>query len=286
MAETKTQDATTFETALPRIDSSIVMVDSATASRWLERNIKNRPIRQITVARYRTDMEAGRWTMAGDPIRFDTEGNLLDGQHRLTALAELDVTLPLLVIRGLAAESQAVMDQGTRRTPGDQLALRGVKNASNVAAAVKQYLIWREGLLFRDTKVTQGAITTPRIEEWVESHPGAVDAYQQVCNLVRQNDAPPSIAGAAAIAFSQIDSEACQEFFRLLARGAGQEGHPIVALDKRLQRNRREGLKMPNRDYLSLFILSWNAWRDGRQMAKFQRPRGGRWSEDNFPEPR
>lgn len=58
-----------------------------------------------------------------------------------------------------------------------------------------------------------------------------------------------------------------------------------VTLDKRLQRMRREGLKMPERDYLALFILAWNAWRDGKQMSKFQRPRGGRWSEANFPEP-
>lgn len=275
-----------LDMASPRIDHKVIMVDAALAARWLTRNTRNRKVRAAVVQRYRTDMEHGRWTFAGDPIRFDTDGNLQDGQHRLTALSELpDVTIPMLVVRGLPTAAQGVMDQGSRRTPGDQLALKGVKDANAVAAAVKQYLIWTEGMLFRDNKVVTGSVTTPRIEEWVDSNPALQENLQQIIGLTKQNDAPPSVAAAAALGFMQIDAADTVEFFTLLARGAGTQGHPIVTLDKRLQRQRREGLKMPHRDYLALFILAWNAWRDGKQMSKFQRPRGGRWSEDNFPEP-
>lgn len=269
-----------------RVTHSVIPVDASIAARWLTRNTKNRSIRQQVVQRYRTDMAEGRWSFAGDPIRFDMHGNLIDGQHRLTALADLDdVTIPMLVIRGLPPEMQAVMDQGARRTPGDQLGMKGIKHANLIGAGVKQYLIWTEGYLFRDTKVTQGQITTPAIEEWVDSHPVLSQQIQDFASIVRQNDAPPSVAVAAALRFMQIDRDATEEFFTLLARGAGTEGHPILTLDKRLQRQRRQGLKMSHRDYLSLFILAWNAWREGRQMAKFQRPRGGYWDEDNFPEP-
>lgn len=271
----------------PRVDVKVIMTDAPMAQRWLTKNTRNRKMRTTTVQRYRSDMEGGRWTFAADPIRFDADGSLIDGQHRLAALAETEgITLPMLVVRGLPEDAQSVMDQGTRRTPGDQLALKGVKDANAVAAAVKQYLIWREGLLFRDNKVVQATITTPRIEEWVDANPVPLANFQQIIGLTKQNDAPPSIAGAAAIRFMELDAASAVEFFTLLARGAGTEGHPIVTLDKRLQRNRREGLKMTGRDYLSLFILAWNAWRDDRQMAKFQRPRGGSWNEDNFPEPR
>lgn len=276
-----------LDLASPRVDVKVIMTDAPMAKRWLTKNTRNRKMRTTTVQRYRSDMEGGRWTFAADPIRFDADGSLIDGQHRLAALAETEgITLPMLVVRGLPEDAQSVMDQGARRTPGDQLALKGVKDANAVAAAVKQYLIWREGLLFRDNKVVQATITTPRIEEWVDANPVPLANFQQIIGLTKQNDAPPSIAGAAAIRFMQVDAASAVEFFTLLARGAGTEGHPIVTLDKRLQRNRREGLKMTGRDYLSLFILAWNAWRDGRQMAKFQRPRGGSWNEDNFPEPR
>lgn len=269
-----------------KVTHTVIPVDAPTAKRWLTHNKKNRRIRQAVVQRYRTDMAEGRWSFAGDPIRFDMFDNLIDGQHRLTALSELpDVTIPMLVIRGLPPEMQAVMDQGARRTPGDQLGIKGVKHANLIGAGVKQYLIWTEGYMFRDNKVVTGAITTPSIEEWVDSHPVTLQRVQALAHLVKQNDAPPSVALAAAIRFSEIDPDGAVEFFTLLSRGAGGEGHPITTLDKRLQRNRRNGLKMPYRDYLALFIIAWNAWRDGRQMAKFQRPRGGSFDENTFPEP-
>lgn len=281
-------DTTTLATemASTKISHSVVMVDAETAIRWLARNKKNRSVRQGAVARYRSDMADGRWTFTGDPIRFDTEGNLIDGQHRLTALSELEgATIPMLVIRGIPAAAQGSMDQGIKRTPGDQLGLLGYRDSNRIAAAVKQFIIWEEGYLFRDRKVV-GHVTAPRITEWVQEHPADVEFLYKIGNIARQNDAPPSVAGAAAIAFARVDSTDAVEFFTLLARGAGTAGHPIVTLDKRLQRTRREGLKMTDRDFLALFIVAWNAWRDGRQMTKFQRPRGGRWSEDNFPEPR
>ena len=101
-----------------KITQSIVMVDQAMAKRWLERNVKNRAPRQRAVASYRNDMAAGRWMMAGDPIRFNIDGDLVDGQHRLLALADLpDVTLPFTVVRGLPREAQSYMDQGIKRAP-------------------------------------------------------------------------------------------------------------------------------------------------------------------------
>jgi len=280
-------DAAEIDVVSPKIQHAIVMVDSATAKRWLDRNTQNRTIRQGVVARYRSDMSEGRWSFAGDPIRFDVDGRMLDGQHRLTALSELnDVTVPMLVVRGLPSEAQDVMDQGSRRTPGDQLSLRSTKDANHVAATIKQYLLWQEGYLFRDAKAGKSAITTTRVVEFADNNKGAVAAIQKLASVSKQNDAPPSVAGAAALAFAQINIDQAQEFFTLLARGAGTQGHPIVTLDKTLQRFRREGRRYQPRDYLALFIIAWNRWRDGQQMTKFQRPRGGRWTEETFPEPR
>jgi len=268
-----------------KITHAIVMVTGEMAERWLESNTHNRKVRQRTVVKYRADMEAGLWAMAADPIRFDRRGVLLDGQHRLLALSELPdvITIPFLVVRGLPPESQGVMDQGSKRTAADNLGLNGIKNSAAIASSVKRLLIWRDGVMFRDTKLHQ--ISSPRIEAWAMENTGSVEFVNSVWTVVRQNDAPPSVSGAAAFAFADIDPDACERFFTLLARGAGGEGHPITTLDKRLQRMRRDGLKMPDRDYLALFILAWNAWRAGRQMSKFQRPRGGRWSEENFPVP-
>lgn len=266
-----------------RVTHSIVTISPETARRWLEHNKKNRIIAAATVGRYKTDMQQGLWQFAADPIRFDVNGHLIDGQHRLTAQAEANVTLPWLVIRGLPVDSQSVMDQGRKRTPGQQLELQGVKNASYVAAGVKVIMQWEQGLLFRDNAIS-ARLTAPKITEYVETHASDIEAAQEQYTKIRSIDAPPSVTFAFFVAAHRTDAEDGKTFIDQLYSQVGMsEGHPIYTLDRRLRRIRKEGIKTSNRDYLAFLILAWNAWRDGRRMTKFQRPDGGSWSAENFP---
>ena len=150
---------------------------------------------------------------------------------------------------------------------------------------MKQFLIYDLDLVFRDAKLSN-AITSPQIEEWVDQHGQEVEFLTSILNLTRQNDAPPSVAAAAALIFARIDPQDALSFFTLLAQGAGTAGNPIVTLDKKLQRWRRENRKYPSREYLAMFFVAWNYWRAGKTTTNFLRPTGGRWTEDNFPEPR
>ncbi|NUN01320.1 MAG: hypothetical protein HUU41_09415 [Bryobacteraceae bacterium] len=63
-----------------------MLITPELARQWLERNVRNRPISENTVIAYGLDMLEGRWQYDGAPIRFDTDGNLIDGQHRLSRL--------------------------------------------------------------------------------------------------------------------------------------------------------------------------------------------------------
>lgn len=278
--------ATEFPLAVDRITSSTVMVTPDMAKRWLEHNKKNRTISPTVVAKYSNDMKSGLWTFAADPVRFDIDGHLIDGQHRLTALSESGVTIPMLVIRGLHPDAQLVMDQGRKRTSGQQLGLYGIKNSSNVAASVKFLIMWELGYLFRDNKIAQ-SITTPVIVEYVETHAADIEFFQKNIRRITQVDVPPSISGAFFIMANRIDPAGAAEFLSQVYSMTGMsEGHPILTLDRRLRKIRRESLNTPYRDYLAFLILAWNAWRDGRRMTKFQRPWGGSWSVENFPEMR
>lgn len=271
----------------PKITHTMILVSSETAKRWLEKNTRNRPLSPVAVDRYRRDMAEGRWAYTGDPIRFSTDGTLLDGQHRLQALSKCPgLSLPLAVIRGLPAGSQMFMDQGRKRPAGQQLHIKGVKNASNIAAATRIYLIWQQGYLFKNTSTAQAIITTSSIEQWVDANTKLIDQISPLISTLRANDAPPAVAVAAAFRFAEIDVDYMSSFFTSLAKGGTPVGHPINTLDKRLTRIRRENLKMSNRDYLAFIIQAWNAARQGKRLTKFQRPFGGSWNADSFPEPK
>lgn len=273
------------KTTVATPDVELVHVNPALAREWLTRNHRNRTVSELTVNRYLNDMVAGRWQYAADPIRFDIAGNLLDGQHRLTALARVadpDLTVPMLVVRNLPTDTQLIMDQGKRRTPGDQLSLLGVRDSNVVAAGIRLIIAHETGAMFRDSHVKQVATTNAHMEAWYAAHTDLVSAASEIRSL-KASDAPPSVAFCAAMLFiPAMGTEATQEFFRLLSVGAG-EGHPINALDKRLQRIRRERLKVTPRDHLALFIQAANAWREGRKVAKFQKPRGAKWTVESFP---
>ena len=268
------------------ITTAIVTWGPAEAADALATMTRNRRLSPTKVKQYRNDMLAGRWQFAGESVQFDEEGHLLNGQHRLKALASLEgtaVRLQFLVVRGLPAESQMVMDQVRARQAGQQLQMREVRDANTVAAGVRLWLAYDTGLMFRDAKLAQETITTAYIEEWVLGHLDIVEALYQFLRDIKATDAPGSVAYAAALTFWQRNPAATAEFFRTFAKGAAGESSPITVLDKRLQRHRREGLKISNRDVLGLYVQAWNAWRRGQSLTKFQRPRGGHWTETTFP---
>jgi hypothetical protein len=262
------------------------------ARKWLEKNTRNRPISEAQVYRFAEDMMAGRWQYNGEAIKWSTLNELLDGQHRLLGLSLLDdsVSIPFLVVTGLPTASQSTMDQGRTRTAGDQLNIDKItdKTDSRVfAGAVRVYLVWQRGALFGDA--TKNRIGNPEVIAWAKGHPAEVAMMHDIINegIRKRVKCRPSITVAVLLHLRMIDDEAAAEFAEKLTSGAGLDtGNPILTLRERLDRIRNQGVKTSDRDVIAFFIIAWNAWRDGRTMDKFQRPRGGSWTEDTFPVPR
>ena len=265
----------------PVVDIRVIMVSSKMAAHWLEKyKGPNRRISDNQVFKFQADMESGRWHFEGAPIKISKTGKLLDGQHRLTALANAipEMELPFVVIRGLDDDSQLYMDQGQVRTVGQQLALRGIVNSSVYAAAGKLYLDWTRGRLFKST--TRGCTSKPEITEWVLGNQPLLAKLSDTD--FQKIDAPTSVVGAFSLAVLQVSPARAHRFLRQLHACTGlQEGDPILALDRRLRNIRKSGVRVSQREYLAYFIKAWNAWVMGDRLQKLQL---NNLSEDNFPE--
>lgn len=94
------------------------------AAQWLERNSRNRTLRQSVVNKYAADMKAGRWMVTGDAIGFDTNGVIVNGQHRLWGVFESGVTVRMLVAFNLAPEVVSVLDDHLKRNLSDVAKIR------------------------------------------------------------------------------------------------------------------------------------------------------------------
>lgn len=70
---------------------------------------------------YSKEMLEGKWQFCGDSIRFDKDGNCIDGQHRLRAIMISKIPQDFVVVEGLEADVAQVIDSGFKRSIEDYL---------------------------------------------------------------------------------------------------------------------------------------------------------------------
>ena len=81
------------------VEVEVITPEQATA--YLQNNTKHRKIKQKKVDEYIKEMQDGKWCLNGKVLIFDRNGRLLNGQHRLSAVAQSGVPLTILVVRGV-----------------------------------------------------------------------------------------------------------------------------------------------------------------------------------------
>lgn len=92
------------------------------AAKYLQKNTCNRPIRRTFVEGIKAALLRGEYVTSHQGIAFTEDGVFADGQHRLTAISELDSgVFPMLVTTGLPKAAFKVMDIGSKRTASEAL---------------------------------------------------------------------------------------------------------------------------------------------------------------------
>lgn len=264
------------------ITSQLVEVTPELAERWLGSNTHNRNIRPNLVDAYARDMAGGRWLVNGEAIKFSAANVLLDGQHRLLAVAKSGATITALVVRGLPESTQETMDAGARRTAGDALRLRGAANYSTTAAVARKALMWSHG-----QRTFDGAIRPTNVEivAFAEANADVYTAAEIASHYRNQIPAAVSVSGLCYWLFARIDARMTDEFYARLATGADlYSGHPVLTLRNRLVDLRGPGRSVADERVTAMFIRTWNAVRSGRTLERLQITTGR--GDDKFPEPR
>lgn len=91
------------------------------ARNFLRCNQSNRPIRRSHVDYLVGIIRRGEWVTTHQGIAVSENGRLLDGQHRLAAIAEAGITCRIAVATGVPEGAYAAMDRGVLRTMADAL---------------------------------------------------------------------------------------------------------------------------------------------------------------------
>lgn len=263
----------------PRID--VLTVTPAIAREWLARNTSNRNIRIHKADEFARDMIAGTWRMNGDTIRFAADGTLLDGQHRLTAVVKAGVSVQMIVVTGLANDTQATMDAGTKRTTADAFHLAGEKHAVNLAAVIRRSWAWKRG----DHKLSMNlSPTNAESAAFLAANPALRRSAEISARVKNQYKyASAAVFGTAHFLFNEISPDDATYFAARLGDGAcGVVHHPILTVRARLLANSESKKRIYEHIQLALYIQAWNAMRAGRNPVRF-RPLG---DDDPMPMPK
>lgn len=136
------------------MNTRLMWVTPDMAGQWLAKNTGNRKLRAGGVAVYAAEIRAGRWHVVHTGIAFDTTGKLVDGQHRLFAIMETGISIPMCVTFGVPVGSMDAVDRGLSRSIPDILRLgHGLENSARIAALVNVIAPLVEGY---DLKMTPG----------------------------------------------------------------------------------------------------------------------------------
>ena len=214
-----------------KADENLELMDvtPALATQWLETMAANRKLNETHVERLAEDIRRGDWRQTFDPVRFNRKGELVDGQHRLSAIVACGKTVPLYVARNLDPRAMAVIDTGRARSVADVLQINGVKNARKLAAAAKSIHYYDLGRLASSGP----AVSFAQLQRTMKAHPFLGDAVQRVVqNGVIQPHAQLAMVYCLA---HEKHARKAEDWIEALQEGENiGRGNPAFELRKRL----------------------------------------------------
>lgn len=127
-----------------------------------------------TVKIYATTMRSGGWLQNGLSIKFDTDGNLIDGIHRLEACVMAGVPFTTIVARNVRADTLHTIDQQRKRSYTGVLEARGIKSPGALQKAMSKLIRIENG----DLGIRAEKIPWPQFDRVLEANEELIEAIE------------------------------------------------------------------------------------------------------------
>ncbi len=240
--------------AAKKLSFEVERITPHQAGKYLERNRMNRPRSKATSREYARQMLAGQWLMNAEAIKFDWNGDLVDGQHRLQAIQIANRPVEMLVVRGLDPEVFKTIDTGRVRKSADLLALRGIRNQFVFAAAFR--LLYR--FMIRDK--SNHRISNTDLLEYVDKHPKLIEwGWEMMRNPYECRLITASFRVYFFYIAAHVNERKARSFMEAFAAGKDSKSAP-GRLHYRLREVMAEVVPPPAKVRHAWLLLAWNAY--------------------------
>lgn len=186
------------------------------ATQYLTKNVRNRSIRKQEVDAYAREIKRGAFALTHQGIAFDDNGHLIDGQHRLMAIAAAGIPVKMVVSRGVAPSALTAIDRGASRTMRDVVTLGGSDTGENYAMMRNGVMLSAMNQLvacgYRKIKLTSSEML--KLFESFGDHVGT--AFR--CGINRGIGRSQIISAAVAAMHCGVSHDAIEKFFKVFNR--------------------------------------------------------------------
>lgn len=234
----------------------VILVTPEMATEWLKANTMNRKIRKSHVRTLVRDIREGRWPFNPQPISFGTDGSLLDGQHRLHAIAMAETPVQLAVWFNVPLDARRVMDTGQTRNLSD------IAGITKTQAAVAQSMIRGMG----------GHISASMAEKVVVFNRFATEidfVIDQMGAAPKRGIGQASVLAAIVRASFYLKASDIAHFCEVLSSGMPKEDRDatVIRLRDRLLQVRTGGGTSASEVY-AYTVSALRAFSEGRALSK------------------
>jgi len=243
------------------------------AATLLKLNHNNRLLNMTTVIRYASDMSTGRWRNVGDPIRFNGT-DLLDGQHRLSAIVMSGVTLEMYVIDGLTQDDMAVIDTGKPRTLGDTLRWAGATNVSATAGITRKLCGLAKGYNLGGDTTPYARLSKSEQLEFYQNNTELVEWAGRSGLRIHRQLGGGKVSWGTALGYLVTNGAArlnVDEFVSILCEGIElTDSSPIWALRNWAIRMTVQRKRVREDQIVIITVRAYNHWRNGTKIKQMK----------------
>lgn len=243
-----------------------VLVTPPMAQVMLGANTRNRKPRASDIADYGSAMKGKTWQLTHQPVAFDVNGVLLDGQQRLGAIMESGVPADLFIFCGMPPESFEVVDTHRKRTASDMLYVDGEVQTARLAAVCRLVHVF-------DTDPQgdwRNRVGNPIISRTLKANPEirqAINRAHPIAKATRGNHTALSAGVYLLWRAMSAEHPKVVEFLEGVETGANMDTSDprmrfqrstLTAVDRKVTRDSRR--------QLALWLKSWRAYALGRRV--------------------
>lgn len=209
-----------------------ILVTPAMAQDWLSRNVGNRGINQSRVDLFVRLIRDGKFHLTHQGVAFYADGDLADGQTRLSAIVKAGLSVLMFVTHGLQRSAIHAIDGGRPRSLHDVCHFLGVGLSKNHVAVCR--VLWQQyDLQCRDNASTWNCNSVDS-DSFAKFAIAASEAISFSIPAWKKKGLTHAcyVASVASAWFTQ-DRDRLNRFKQLICDGVGAERHETAAITLR-----------------------------------------------------